>query len=67
MINILWLFVCIFFMISIFFFGVMIYFFIQYIKVISIKKEILSIDNKLCIIKKDIIKLLDTFQSIKNN
>lgn len=57
-ILLLWILVHIFFMISIFLFGIAIYLFIQKIKIISITKSVLSINNILINQKQCINELL---------
>jgi len=64
---VLWLFVCIFFMISIFFFGAMVYFTIQRIRIIGVKKEVLAIDNDLKKIRGNVTRLLNQFQRLTKN
>ena len=65
--TVLWLFVCIFFMISIFFFGAMVYFTIQRIRIIGVKKEVLAIDNDLRKIRGQITRMLNQFQKLTKN
>lgn len=67
MITILWIFVYIFFMISIFFFGAMVYLTLQRIRIMGIKKEVISIDKDLQYIRGNITKLLNQFQRLTKN